>query len=594
MKKYLFKQELGIWLASDTQPFNYSDGDEVETRLLQTIQQANDVSLYSDELYAAMKDWPSEYHLSRNRHNLLRPFSFTSKETILELGCGCGSITRLLGETGAKVIAVEGSQRRAQIAAARCRDLENVSVYCDNIADFALDQKFDYVLLIGVLEYSRMFIQADNAPLECLKIARQYLMENGSLFLAIENQLGLKYFNGAGDNHLETPFFGIQGLYDNKSPVTFGKNELAELLIETGFNSTEFYYPFPDYKIPKLVLSEQALSNRHFNVADLLLKLMSRDYTGNTYRAFNENLVWQTLAKNSLVADFANSFLIKASCSQLAQTTDNECKWLAKYYNVDRKKELCTELSFEQAEQDNIVVKRYRLLKGGQPKIELGELSHVVVDESYITGNVFIKNITKLVARQASIEDISLAFKPWLDLLKSKSPDLTSLPANYIDCIPSNLLYSSNQILEYYDAEWVAQSAIPFHWVAVRGIFDALHHTCRYSTFYKMTYLDAVKLILSHNAISLTQEYIDLIVAWENKLQRFCQPDSCSINSFEQSLSATIGTFIPVYQHIVELQKQLKNSMAYRVKQHVKTVLRPLYRFTKSIGLLPKPIAKAK
>ena len=58
-------------------------------------------------------------------------------------------MSRYFGETGASVIAVEGSSLRAQIAAERCRDLPNVKVVCDNIIDYISDEKFDYVTLIA-------------------------------------------------------------------------------------------------------------------------------------------------------------------------------------------------------------------------------------------------------------------------------------------------------------------------------------------------------------------------------------------------------------------------------------------------------------
>ena len=53
---------------------NYSDGDRTENRLMSVVRSAKDRSVFSRELRDAMKDWPSTYHLSPARANLLRPF----------------------------------------------------------------------------------------------------------------------------------------------------------------------------------------------------------------------------------------------------------------------------------------------------------------------------------------------------------------------------------------------------------------------------------------------------------------------------------------------------------------------------------------
>ncbi len=216
-RQYSFDPGSRIWATPCHNDITYSDGDVVEQGLLKALRQCVDVGCTSDEIRAHIVDWPSEYHLSQVRHNLLRPFAFKPADRILELGCGCGAITRYLGECGATVVAVEGSHRRATIAAERCRDLPNVSVYCDNIIDFQSHEPFDYVMMIGVLEYSPLFGGTDDPVKHCLQRARSFLKEGGTLFVAIENKLGLKYFSGCHEDHVGTPYFGINDLSARQS-----------------------------------------------------------------------------------------------------------------------------------------------------------------------------------------------------------------------------------------------------------------------------------------------------------------------------------------------------------------------------------------
>ena len=196
-KEFNYNTDYNVFQNSNnTEPFDYSDGDIEENRIYNILHDTIDKSCFSEELILKIVDWPTEYHFSPQRHNLLRHFNFKPSDKILELGCGCGAITRQLGETGAQVTSVEGSFRRASCAALRCEDLSNIKVYVSNFQDIAFEQEFDYVTLIGVLEYASLYFESEYPFDVCLKNIQKALKPNGKLIIAIENKLGLKYFNG--------------------------------------------------------------------------------------------------------------------------------------------------------------------------------------------------------------------------------------------------------------------------------------------------------------------------------------------------------------------------------------------------------------
>lgn len=94
----LIADAAGVWQLENHREFGYSDGLESERYLQRVFDAAQDLGTRSAELEQHIKDWPSEYHLTTKRAQLLAGFSFDRSLRVLEVGCGCGAITRHLGE----------------------------------------------------------------------------------------------------------------------------------------------------------------------------------------------------------------------------------------------------------------------------------------------------------------------------------------------------------------------------------------------------------------------------------------------------------------------------------------------------------------
>ena len=100
----LVQDASSVWVMKGHEKFGYSDGEEAERYLENAFQKSRDLGTQSRELESYIKDWPSEYHLTSKRAQLLAGFSFDRKKRVLEVGCGCGAITRYLGETFDEVV----------------------------------------------------------------------------------------------------------------------------------------------------------------------------------------------------------------------------------------------------------------------------------------------------------------------------------------------------------------------------------------------------------------------------------------------------------------------------------------------------------
>ncbi|HDZ9238127.1 TPA: methyltransferase domain-containing protein, partial [Vibrio cholerae] len=299
-----------IWIRENYQGIPYNDGDDVENRIKEILQLCENVDVYSKELKEHCINWPQTYHFSPERSNILRPFGDQiSGKDVLEIGGGCGAISRYLGECGANLLTLEGSIRRASIARERTRDLENVTIVADSFEGFEVEKKFDFVTLIGVLEYANVFSGNENPIKYMLDKAKSFLKPDGKLIIAIENRLGLKYFAGAGEDHIGTPMYGIEGRYKSTEAVTFGKVELKNHLSASGFESVEFLAPFPDYKFPSFILTERALELSRFDSKVFPVLCSRRDALLPRITNFNIERVWEYIDSNGLTLDLSNSFL---------------------------------------------------------------------------------------------------------------------------------------------------------------------------------------------------------------------------------------------------------------------------------------------
>lgn len=281
----------------------YSDGD-IEEELLDIVKKYSEDQF--NDVIARRKKWPILYHLSHIRSNIVEWIPINKSETVLEIGSGCGAITGTLSNKSKSVTCIELSKKRSLINAYRNKEKNNIEILVGNFEDVekTLTEKYDYITLIGVFEYGESYISKENQYIEFLKIIKKHLKDKGKIIIAIENKLGLKYWAGCKEDHIGGYFEGIEGYTKTNGVKTFSKNELKEIFTESGFDKYEFYYPYPDYKLPMSIYSDDYMPREGE------LNNNMRNFDTDRIILFDETKVYNVLIKNNMFDIYSNSYLV--------------------------------------------------------------------------------------------------------------------------------------------------------------------------------------------------------------------------------------------------------------------------------------------
>jgi len=456
-----------VWVSDASKGITYSDGMRSDNYLERIFRSARDISFTSIELEQCIRDWPSEYHLSRKRAQLLRGFTFNPSHRVLEVGSGCGAISRFLGETFRDVVSIEGSYNRAKLCRLRTRNLANLNVICAPFQDIRFRAPFDLVFCIGVLEYASMFVDADDPYNHVLSHLCNALSSDGSLVLAIENQFGLKYFATCKEDHTGRMFDGIEGYPSNrKGPRTFGYEELKWRL-ERHFPFVRFYFPYPDYKLPDCVLSKEFIDKG--NVAELVGNFGSHDRDPIRSPLFEERRTLFELDRNHMLPFFANSFLVVASKSEIHAVLFEQ---LGIMYTTSRRKDFAMVTRFIAQTDGSITVRKQPW--SARPQIKYGLLTMRGCESEWMDGQSLHTQILMRVREEGiSLEDMFKPAQKWLESLQAISTLRDGncyVSGECIDYIWKNC-YSKEGRCVFIDREWEWGCDVELTVLVIRSIF---------------------------------------------------------------------------------------------------------------------------
>ena len=523
---YQYQEAHGIWRRPDFTGIAYSDGTDVEGRLLEQLQSASDLSVLSVELKRLCVDWVSTYHLSCNRANILRPIGSLADRDVLEIGSGCGAITRYLGESGARVLALEGSERRARITRARTRDLDKVTVLAESFERFSTASRFDVVTLIGVLEYAAQFVSGPSPALAMLRKAAELLKPGGRLVIAIENRFGLKYFAGADEDHVGQRMFGIEDRYRPNGVRTYGRAELDQLLRLAGFEQVRTMAAFPDYKLPVSIVTQEGLAHPDFDAGALASQTSKQDPQLPYLLNFAPDRVWPGLVANGMALDMANSFLVVAGQgSDGAAGTE-----LAWHFSASRQPGFCKQTVFRSSAQGAVTVSYDRLASGVGPIHQIDGITNDIGHEAtFQRGHTLEHELRSILFADGwSVDDLRQPLGDYLSFLGQVAamedrPGLDqAVSGRLIDCIPQNLIRDTGGQLHAIDAEWQVDQELPVGFLIFRSmlaIVYSLHRIGSDRDHMVETPADLLRTCFAAVGHTLTDDELRAHVDLESRLQ---------------------------------------------------------------------------
>jgi SAM-dependent methyltransferase len=424
----------------------YADG--AEKRLLELFLAADDLSSTNEELINEATNWPERYHLDPARGNVIRGLDFRAGARVLEVGSGCGAITRALGELGLQVDAIEPEIARARVGAARTRDLPDVRVFAGSLADVPSEPSYDAVVVVGVLEY----VADGSADLagyrDFLEQIRLRLAPNGHLILAIENKLGVKYQAGAPEDHTGRVADGIESyLREGNRARTFSRRELEDLLGEAGFRSTTLG-AFPDYKLPRVVMDVDALLDADARLAERLPDFPSPAHAGTVVPFADEGGLWRSWARAGAAREVPNSFLVIACVGEQTLWPSNR---LAVTWTVDRRPPFAVERRIER-EGSKILVRS--TAANPAPSRDPGRLNvRREATEEVVAG----RDLVDLIAESLDLNGAVALLAHWIAEVDARAGGGVELP---VALVPGNVIVTDHGIRTV---------ALDVHAVATRG-----------------------------------------------------------------------------------------------------------------------------
>ena len=516
----------------------YCDGP-VEDELLSIVKEYKEAEY--NEIITERKKWPIFYHLSDIRSNIIEWYPINKKQRVLEIGSGCGAMTGVLAKKAHSVTCIELSKKRSTINAYRNQDYDNIEILVGNFETIekSLTETYDVITLIGVLEYAASYISSENPYEEFLRMIKKHLKPNGQVLVAIENKFGLKYFAGCAEDHVGRFYEGLEGYPNTQGIRTFSKSELQKIVDHAGFTKSIFYYPYPDYKFPRVIYSDERLPFK----GELCHNI--RNFDRGRYITFDETKVFDNLLEEDMFPFFSNSYFAALSLDE-----NFEIDTLYSKFSNDRCSDFSIRTDICKNKDGRIIVKapittqaeeHIRSLQKKKEQLEKtldanvflinkGELKEQKCILEYLEGQSLQDNILKSY-EEGNYRKVAEIVQEYSSKLKSGKlmpfqnsvefervfgridlPNtLLCLDCTDIDMIFENIIVEDG-IWKVIDYEWTFDFLIPINYV----VYRAIHTLC-------ISVPQILQQVQLYEIADISQEEIDVYTKMEINFQKYVE-----------------------------------------------------------------------
>ncbi len=516
----------------------YCDGS-VEDDLLKISKEYAPVEF--QRVIEERNDWPTLYHLSSARENIVRWLPITKNHKVLEVGSGCGAITGAFTKLAGEVVSCDLSKKRSLINANRHMDADNLTIHVGNFTDVEkeLPSDFDYICLIGVFEYGAAYIKGDNPYENFLKLLLKHLKPDGRLIIAIENRVGLKYFAGCKEDHVSRYFAGIEGYDANDGVRTFSKQGLIKIFESVGLSNYRFFYPYPDYKFMHTLFSDERLPHTG-ELSD-----NKRNFDQDRMDLFSEKKAYDSFIEDGTFDYFSNSYLVVIGPDvnvDYARFSNDRAREYAIYTSIDnieigaRKVKIAKKQAlFPEGRQHILDLEDYfsglsDRYKDG--KLDINKCEVIDRDSEPIACFEYVNGVTllELMDDKLSCDDMD-GFYELFDKYIEYVGYNEDARISDIDVVFSNILVDGDN-WTLIDYEWTKESKVTIKEVAYRAIYCYLLEDSSRSK---------VNLDLIMNKLNLSSETAALLREDEANFQKKVTGKSLSMQEIRDRIGKKIS-----------------------------------------------------
>ena len=234
--------------------------------------------------------WEALYHFSHLRTNIFAATTFVGEEKTLLVGGEGGALVGFLCDKTMSVDVLEPNPEFVKVINKRWEKKGNLRIFEGNFETFKsqLEDSYDLIVIFGESLYE-------------LDSVVDKLNVGARIIFICENRFGLKYFAGCREDYTKELFNGLEGGIKG----CYSLKELENKFEEIGLEIVYRYYPYPDWKFPGTIFSQDRLP------VEGELWENERNFDSSRAKLFDEQKVFDGIIANGDFVNFANSYMFE-------------------------------------------------------------------------------------------------------------------------------------------------------------------------------------------------------------------------------------------------------------------------------------------